>query len=122
MITIENTAHNHTNSKKWPLLMAGYMGGDPPADNSPPMADASEWQVFVLKKDQKWSTKKMDSASRVKFAMENALRDKNTLAAVALRNVDSISCSIMTESSFSPLFILKKDAVNHKKSVGHGNH
>ena len=43
MITIENPADNHTTQNEWPLLMAGYMGGDPPADSAPFLAGGSEW-------------------------------------------------------------------------------
>ena len=64
----------------------------------------------------------MDSVSRVKFAVESALRDQNTLAAVALRNVASVSYSMMAESALCPLLIAKKEAANHTKSVGCESH
>ena len=76
----ENLACNYTIEKEWPLMMTGCLGGDPLVESAPFMADCSEWLVFVLKKNQKWSITAMDSIHRVKLAVENALRDKNTLA------------------------------------------
>ena len=111
----ENLARNYSIEKEWPLTITGCLGGNPPTEDASFMADCSEWLVFVLKKNQKWSITAMDSINRVKLAVEHALRDKNTLAAVALRNVEPVSYSIMAEEALGPLLIAKKDAVNHKK-------